>query len=235
MKRTVRLAIILIAIAIVVAGIGFWRNHYLKIQNAEPKRVYKDAQFEPDTLPKTTSAKPKKADKSTSTQQDTSSEDTSVQRDDTDIALEPSKTAQPTDDSITPEATDNTGELNVHTVFTDIIVENLPPKAAAALKQYDEAQLATTKITAELIDLYKAKPIDFDAIGEGAKKLKKLNDQRMDSLEILSEYSKKASDMYNALIAQYREVDNIMEDFDEGLDIDIDEIQRRLESARESR
>ena len=231
MKRTFRLAIILIAVAIVVVGIGFWRHHNLKIQNAEPERVYKDTPVEPDTSPKTTSAKQKKADKSAPTQQDTFPEDTPV-KSDTDIALESRETTLPTDEAITPEETDDTGELTVHPVFTDIIVEKLPPKAAAALKLYDEVQIAAPKLSEELKDLYKAKPIDFDAIGEGADRLKMLNDQRKESLEILSKYSKQAFDEFNALLAQEREADRIIEDLDEGLDVSVEEMKERIEAAR---
>ena len=45
MNRPIRLVIILIFVAIVVVGIGFWRNHYLKVINAEPIKVYKDTPF----------------------------------------------------------------------------------------------------------------------------------------------------------------------------------------------
>ncbi len=235
MKRTVRLVIILICVVIVGVGIGLWRNHYLRIKNAEPVKIYKDAPEQQGTIPKDRTVKQVKVDKSTPEQPDTSPEDTSVQSNDTDIALEPRETAQPTDDSTTPEETDNTGELTVHPVFTDIVVQNLPPKAATALKLYDEGQLASSKLTEELKVLYKAKPIDFDAIGVGAEKLKKLNDQRKESLEILSEYSKQASDKLDALLAQEREADRIMEDLDEGEDVSVEEMLERIEAARESR
>ena len=41
MKRTFRVAIILIPVAVLLVGIGLWRHHYLKIMNAEPVKVYK--------------------------------------------------------------------------------------------------------------------------------------------------------------------------------------------------
>lgn len=235
MKRTFRLVIILISIVIVGVGIGLWRNHYLKIKNAEPVKIYKGTPEHQGTIPKDKTVKQVKADKSTPEQPDTSPKDTTVQSDDTDIALETRETAQPTDDSTTPEDTDNIGELTVHPVFTDIVVQNLPPKAAAALKLYDEVQLATPKLTEKLKVLYKAKPIDFDAIGVEAEKLKELNDQRKESLEILSEYSKQASDKFDALLAQEREADRIMEDLDEGEDVSVEEMKERIEAARESR
>ncbi len=233
MKRTIRLVIIFISIVIVGVGIGLWRNHYLKIKNAEPVKVYKDTSEQQGTSPKKTAVQQKKADKSTSEQPDTLPEETTVQSDDTEIELEHRVTKQPTKDRTTPEATDNTVELTVHPVFTDIVVQNLPPKAAAAIKLYDEVQLATPKVTEELKVLSEAKPIDFDAIGVEAEKMNKLNNQRKESLEILSEYSKQALDKLNALLAQEREADRIMEDFDEGINIELDEIIQRLEAASE--
>ena len=41
MKRTFRIAIIFILVAVSLTGIGLWRHHYLKIMNAEPVKVYK--------------------------------------------------------------------------------------------------------------------------------------------------------------------------------------------------
>lgn len=234
MKRPIRFVIILISIAIVVAGIGFWRHHYLKVKNAEPINVYKDTLIEPDTLPKGTSAEQKKADKSNPGQPDTSPKDVSVQSEDgTDVAMETGETTPSIDDSVAPEETDDVGDLTVHTVFTDIIVENLPPKAAAALKEYDAVQLASDQVTEELKALYKVTPIDFDAIGMGSDKLGNLHDRRDAALEILSKYSKQASDKLDAILAQSREANKIIEDLDEGLDVSVEEMMERIEAARE--
>ncbi len=236
MKRTIRLVIIFISVVIVGVGIGLWRNHYLKIKNAEPVKVYKDTPLQQGTSTKKTAVQQKKAEKSTPEQPDTSPEDTTVQSDDTEIALEPRVTAQPTDDSTTtPEATDNTAELTVHPVFTDIVVQNLPPRAAAALKLYDESLLAIPKSNEELKVILETKPVDSDALSVETEKLKRLNDQRKDALGILSEYSKQALDEYEAAIAQEQEAKRIIEDLDEGRDVSVEEMKDRIESARESR
>ena len=211
MKRTIRLVIIFISIVIVVVGIGLWRNHYLKIKNAEPVKVYKDTPEQQDTSPKKTSSQQKKVDKSEPTQPDTLPEDTTVQSDDTDIESESRETAQPTDDSTTPEATDNIGELTVHPVFTDIIIENLPPEAAAALKLYDESQLAADALTTELTPLLKARPVDWNAVNSKTEKLMQINQQRIDALEILALYSDKAS-------KQFKEAERILDQTNKGME-----------------
>ncbi len=211
MKRTIRLVIIFISVVIVVGGIALWRNHYLKIKNAEPVKVYKDTPEQQGTSPKKTSSQQKKVHKSESTQPDTLPEDTTVQSDDTDIESEPRETAQPTDDSTTPEATDNTGELTVHPVFTDIVIENLPPEAAAALKLYDESQLAADALTTELTPLLKARPVDWNAVNSKTEKLMQINQQRIDALEILALYSDKAS-------KQFKEAERILDQTNEGME-----------------
>ena len=232
MNKTFRFTIILIGVVIVVAGIGFWRHHYLKVMNAEPVNVYKDTSVEPDTSPKGASIKQKKTDKSTPVDQDNLPKDTSEKRDDnTDGEMEPSETTQPID-TLTPEETDNTGNLTVHPIFSDIIVENLPPKAAAALKKYDEGQLASDAITSELTPLLEARPVDFDAIKPLTEKLNKLNQQRLDALEILALYSDKASKQLEKLIERKKEADSMMaqtkKDIEEARKM-IEEVDRTLE------
>ena len=133
----------------VVAGIEIWRHHYLKIMNAEPINIYKDTPFESDTSPKDTSVKKEKTDKGTPSQQDISPKNTSVETGNN-IDMQPRETAQPIDNRITPDETDNTGNQTVHHIFSDIIVENLPPKAVAALKDYEEVQLAIPEINKEV-------------------------------------------------------------------------------------
>ena len=212
MKRTIRLTIILISVVIVVVGIVLWRNHYLKIKNAEPVKVYKDTPEQQGTLPKKTSIQQKKVDKNETTQPDTLPEDTTVQSDDTDIESQPRETAQSTDDSTTPEATDNIGELTVHPVFTDIVIENLPPEAATALKLYDESQLAADALTTELTSLLKARPVDWNAVNPKTEKLMQINQQRIDALEILALYSDKAS-------KQFKEAERIFAQANKGMEV----------------
>ena len=232
MKSTSRLVIILISVVIVGVGIGLWRNHYLRIKNAEPVKIYKDAPEQQGTIPKDRTVKQIKVDKSTPEQPDISPEDTSVQSNDTDIALEPRETAQPTDESATPEATDNIGELTVHPVFTDIVVQNLPPKAATALKLYDESRLATAALTTELTPLLKEKPVDWDAVNPITEKLRQQNQRRFDALEILALYSDKASKQLEATIARTKETASRFAEMDkemEGLKKTIEDIDKELE------
>ena len=232
MNKTFRFTIILIAVAIVATGIGFWRHHYLKIMNAEPVNIYKDTSVEPDTSPKVESTKQKKSDKSTPVEQDNLPKDTSEMRDDnTDGEMGSRETTQPID-TLTPEETDNTANLTVHPIFSDIIVENLPPKAAAALKKYDEGQLASDAITSELTPLLEAKPIDADAINSLTEKLLQLNQQRLDALEILALYSDKASKQLEKLIELKKEADSMMaqtkKDIEEARKM-IEDVDRTLE------
>ena len=139
MKRTFRVAIILIPVVVLLVGIGLWRHHYLKIMNAEPVKVYK--------------VTPVKGDDNT---------DVTDVTDVTDI--EPNITTQRIDNSITPEEMDNTSNSPAGTIFGDIAEQNLPPEAAAALKQYAEIQSAQAALNDELRPLLKASPLDMDAI-----------------------------------------------------------------------
>ena len=210
MKRTIGITIMLLAVAILVTGIGIWQNHNLKIKNAEPVNVYKDTPFQPDNSPKDTTEKQKKSVKSTPVELDNLPKDTSPKSDDNrDVEIGSRETTQPID-TFTPEETESLGNLTVHPIFSDIIVENLPPKAAAALKEYDESRLAADALTSELTPLLKARPIDIDAINPLTEQLMQLNQQRFDALEILALYSDKASNQLEALKGPKKETDRII-------------------------
>ena len=85
--------------------------------------------------------------------------------DNTDVTdIEPNITTQRIDNSITPEEMDNTSNSPAGTIFGDIAEQNLPPEAAAALKQYKEIQSAQAALNDELRPLFKASPLDWDAI-----------------------------------------------------------------------
>ena len=127
---------------------------------------------------------------------------TSIQSDDgTNEVMDTRETTPSIDNSVAPEETENTVNLTVHAVFTDIIVENLPPEATAALKLYDEVQLATPIVTERMNTIFKTEPVDDDALEVETQKLSKLNDQREESLEILAKYSKQASDKLDVYIS----------------------------------
>ncbi len=110
---------------------------------------------------------------------------------------------------------------------SDIIVENLPPKAAAALKEYDEIQLASDALTTELTSLLKARPIDINAINPLTEKLNKLNQQHFDTLEILALYSDKASKQLKGLIETKKVTDRMMAE----TKMDIKEFRKTMEDA----
>ena len=223
MKRTFQITISLIFVAIIVTGIVLWRNHYLKIMNAEPVKVYKSTPFESEQSPKETTIKQKKADKSTQLDSEKSPKDTSVKSDEnTDIAsdenvdveTEPHLTTEPVDNSATPEATDNMGDPSAGTIFADLAGVNLPPEAAAALKKYEEIQLAIPVLNTELKPLLKATPIDWDAIGVIHEKSRELREQRKDALETLSLYSDDALAELQATIARGKAAERIVNELD---------------------
>lgn len=233
MNRPIRLVIILIFVAIVVVGIGLWRNHYLKVINAEPIKVYKHTPLQQDTSSKDTSIKQELAEKTTVKQPKELPKDTSIQSDDgTDEVMDTPKTTPSIDNSVAPEETENTVDLTVHAVFTDIIVENLPPEATVALKLYDEVQLAKPIVNERVKTLLKTKPINFDALKVERQKLGKLLDQRDESLEILAKYSEQASDELDVILARKVEAERIIEDLDEGIDIDLDARVKELQEIR---
>lgn len=234
MNRPIRLVIILIFVAIVVVGIGIWRNHYLKVINAEPVKVYKDTPLQQDTSSKDTSIKQELAEKTTEKQPKKLPKVTSIQSDDgTNEVMDTRETTPSKDNSVAPEETENTVDFTVHAVFTDIIVENLPPEATAALKLYDEVQLATPIVTERMKTIFKTEPVDFDALKVETEKLGKLNDQRDESLEILAKYSEQASNKLDVILAQKVEAEKIIEDLDEGKDVDFEETLKELEEIRE--
>ena len=103
--------------------------------------------LKPDTSPKDTSTKKEQADNRTPSDPETFPKDTSAENENnTDVETEPRINTQPIDNSFTPDEMDNTGNPSVHHIFTDIVVENLPPKVAAVLKEYEEIQLAIPEL-----------------------------------------------------------------------------------------
>ena len=177
MKRVLRLAIILIPIAVLLAGIGLWRNHYLKIMNSEPEKVYSNKPVQPKNL--TTDANTPKV---THAQDDDNTDPTDV---------EPSITKQRTDNSIKSKEM-VTSNASTDTKFSDIAEENLTPEVVAAIKKYEEAQSELAVVTSELISTLRAKPLNMDAIDLIDERRNRLKEQRLDSLEILAKYSDEA-------------------------------------------
>lgn len=200
MKRTFRMAIILIPVAVLLTGIGLWRHHYFKIMNAEPQKVY-NKPGQPSNL--TTDANTPKVKL--------------VKGDDnTEITdIEPSITTQRIDNSITAEEMDNTNNSPAGTIFGDIAEQNLPPEAAAALKLYEEIQTAYPGIMGELKPLLEATPLDWDAIGLVNKKMTQLQQQRMDALEILAQYSDEAFNELQATIERRKVAESMVAELDE--------------------
>jgi DNA repair exonuclease SbcCD ATPase subunit len=110
---------------------------------------------------------------------------------------------------------DNTSNSSTDTIFGDIIEQNLPPEAAAALKQYEEAQSALPALNDELRPLLKASPLDMDAIRLVNEKKRKLKQQRMDALEILALYSDEAFNELQATIERGKAAERIVYGSDE--------------------
>lgn len=220
----------LLGIAILaIASIGIWRHQYLKTMNAEPIKIYKDTPIEPNTLPKKTVVNKGKDIKSTPLDIETLPKDTSTNSDNPDIGIVPRETTQPNDNNLTHEKTDKTSNPSVHHIFSDIVVENLPPKAVAALKDYEEVQLAIPELNEELKPLLKARPVDFDAIDVINGKKDVLNERRMNALEILSKYSKQAADKLQATIIRGKAAEKVVQEYDENPDMSTEDLIRRME------
>ena len=100
------------------------------------------------------------------------------------------------------------------------------------INPYDEVQLATPIVSERMKTILKTEPVDYDALKAETQKLSKLNDQRDESLEILAKYSEQASDKLNVIFARRVEAERIIEDLDEGIDIDLDERVKALEEIR---
>ena len=186
MKRTFRVTIIVIPVAVLLAGIGLWRQHYLKTMNAEPEKVYNNKPVQPNkmtsdaNIPKVPSVKENATTDATNE--------------------EPSKSTQRTDNRITPEELDNESNSSTDTKFGDIAEENLTPEVVAAIKKYKEIQSEHAVVTSELISILRAKPLDMDAIELIDERRDRLQEQRLDALEILSKYSEEALNELQAAI-----------------------------------
>lgn len=103
-----------------------------------------------------------------------------------------SQVMQPIDNSNTIEEIVNTSNLSTDTIFGDMIEQNLPPEAIAALEKYKKAQSEHADISRKLVSLLKADPLDWDAINSMDSERTRLQQQRMDALEILALYSEEA-------------------------------------------
>lgn len=195
MKKSLRISIIFISVAIIVTGIGVWRHHYLNIMNAEPEKMYIGTLSEPNTLPdktETSKVTPMESDSSTNVKKDGN---IGVEKDDV-IAT------QRIDKSIPPETIENTRNSYVDTIFGDIAEQDLLPEVLAALKKYKELQSEQTDIEAELKQLLETESYDWDAINLITEKLNTLNQQRIDALETLAPYSQEAFNILQATIAR---------------------------------
>ena len=180
MKRGFRITIILIPVVVISAGIGLWRHHYLKIMNAEPEKVF--------NIPKQSS--------DPTTDANTSKVKLVKRVDNTDAMAERNH------DRITLEEMDNKGNLTVGTTFGDIIADNLPPEALAALREYEHIQSTYPGVRRELIPLLNAWPVDWNAVRSVKERMNTLKQRRKDALEILAKHSDEAFNELQATIAR---------------------------------
>lgn len=224
MDKVFRVVIVIIPIAVILVGIGLWRNHYLKIKNAEPERVYKSPPLQTKKAPtKTETETPKVTSKKSDEKTDVTQTKPSITTQDIEESTTPEKVE-------TPEEVDITSHPIIDTIFSDISLEDLPPKAIAALNQYKEAQTATEAVRKERKPLVSAKPIDWDAIGLLTDRLSQLRQQQREALEILAQYSEQASKKLLSMKAREIVSEQIV---DEDSDLDSDALQRRYEELLE--
>lgn len=193
MKRASRVAIILVPIIVLLIGIGLWRHHYHKIMEAEPEQVDKSTPLQPNaTTPEVTPVTPE---------------------DNADIEIKGDAATQRKDETISAEKTDNTESSLGDTTLGEIAEEpTLSPKAAAALKAYEEAQLEYHAAYDELKVALEARPLDWDRIGSAKDDVKKVTQHRMDTLSELAVYSDEALQELADTIAQQIEAEGIMAD-----------------------
>ena len=215
MKRTFRVAIILIPIAVLLAGIGFWRNHYLKILNAEPEKVYNNKPVQPKNL--TTDVNTSKV---THAQDDHNTDVTDEEH---------SKSTQRTDNSIIPEEMVNTSDASTDTIFSDIAEENLTPEVVAAIKKYEEIQSAVPALNKELKSLLVAIPLDMDAITLINEKKRNLKQRRKDILETLAMYSDEAFNKLQDTIAREKAAEKIVAELDDPAPVEDEERTSKTE------
>ena len=184
MKRVFRITIILLPVVVISAGIGLWRHHYLKIMNAEPEKVFHIPGQSSDSTTDANTSKVKL-----------------VNREDNTDAM-----AKRNHNPITPEEMDNKGNLSVGPTFSDIIAENLPPEALAALREYEHIQSTYPGVRRELIPLYKAWPSDENAINAVWDRMRALKQRRKEALKILAKHSDEAFNELQATIAREENV-----------------------------
>lgn len=214
MKKTFRVAIILISVAVLLAGIGLWRNHYLKVMNADPDKVFNNKPVQPKNL--TSDAKTPKV--------------THAQDDNTDVTEEDSSPlTQRTDNSIIPEEMDNKSPSPTDAIFSDIAEENLTPEVVAAIKKYEEIQSAIPALNKELKPLLVAIPLDMDAITLINDKKRNLTQQRKDILETLAMYSDEAFNELQDTIAREKAAQRMVAELDDPEPVEDEERASKIE------
>ncbi len=222
MKRIFRVAIIVIPVAVLLAGIGLWRHHYLTIMKTEPEKVYNNKLVQPNKI--TSDANIPKVPRVKE----------NAITDATDV--EPSKSTQRTDNRIRSKEMVNTSNSSTDTIFGDIAEENLTPEVVAAIKKYKEIQSAIPALNKELKPLLVAEPLDMDAITLINEKKRNLRQQRKDILESLSIYSVKAFDELQSTLAREKAAERIVTELDGSVPLEenADDNKRNAELKRKS-
>lgn len=215
MKRTFRVAIIIIPVAVLLVGIGLWRYHYLKTMNAAPEKVYNNKPVQPKNL--TTDANTPNV---THAQDDHNTDVTDV---------EPNPSTQRIDNSIIPEEMDNKSPSPTDTIFGDIAEENLTPEVVAAIKKYEEIQSAIPALNKELKPLLVAIPLDLDAITLINEKKRNLKQRRKHILETLARYSDEAFNELQDTIAREKAAKRMMAELDDPAPVEDEESASKVE------
>ena len=196
MNSGLRVAIIIIPIAVLLTGIGLWRNHYLKNLKVEPKKVYKSTPLQPGTLPPNANTP----------------EVTPVESEDnTDVGIGGNETPQRIDDIVSPEETDSTddslGDTKLEEKSEQLI---LSPEAAAALKEYEEAHSEYLAAKDVLKAAFKISPLDWERIRSERANYTKAKEHRIDALSNLAVYSDEAFDKLVSIIDRKYEVEKMI-------------------------
>ncbi len=217
MKRVLRITVIIIPVFVLIIGVVLWRNHNLKIMNAEPEKAYNDKSAQTNNLPTDINTPKVTSEKTEGNPDEVKEGDVTKAR---------------INDTISPDKTDDAGNLPNDATLGKIAEQpTLSPEAAAAKKEYEKIHSEYTAVYNELQPLLNARPIDWDAIRLVNEKIKLVTQKRMDALQNYALYSDEALEKLIATIAQQKASAEIMKEIRAGQEPDYSQEINKIKNS----
>lgn len=193
-----RVVLVIILVTVFLISVGLWRHHYLKILNAEPKKMYKSTISQPNT----SQVKPVPSGSIHETRKET---------DDTDLEAETSTLGKHTD-NVTP--LEKTDDVNTHSdnagsgekIQVPLSVEETVE--IAAFRKYLIAQSEYNSAMETLNEALKRRPPDWEHLEWATDKVESTELEKNKTLRELAAYSEEAAKELAAVDVQAVEVES---------------------------